>query len=201
MINYFSKLITNYLLKSKVIDDSEDEKEYYQYGIEITISSILNIVLIIIIGVIFKSVIESMIFLFLFIPIRQFTGGYHADTYLKCNLIFCSLYTIVLLLSHATYAYLTTYATILVSFVCIILILYMCPIEHINKPIPKKHRKKHKLMAALLGAVYGILATALTALLNRYGALVLYTLLLVTLLIIAAKIKEMRRCKYEEKNE
>lgn len=195
MINRFSTIILEYLLKSKVIEDSEDEKNYYQYGIEITISSILNVVLILLIGVIFNSVMESAVFLLLFIPIRQFTGGFHADTYLKCNLFFCSLYTVVLLLCRITFLYLTTYAVILISFVCISLILYMCPIEHINKPIPKERRKTHKLMAALLGTVYGAIATVLTAFTNKYGALTLYTLILVTVLVIAAKIIDMKEVK------
>lgn len=39
MINRFSRIILDYLLQSEVIEDSDDEREYYQYGIEITVSS------------------------------------------------------------------------------------------------------------------------------------------------------------------
>ncbi len=201
MINRFSRIILDYLLQSKVIEDSEDEKEYYQYGIEITVSSILNVVLILLIGVIFRSVIESIFFLVLFIPIRQFAGGFHADTYFKCNMFFGILYTMVLWLTNMTYSFLTTYFVILVSLVCVALIFYMCPIEHINKPIPKERRKIHKFIATLLGFIYGISATILTSFLNRYGALTLYVLSLVTVLIIVAKVSkkfDMRGCKNEK---
>lgn len=47
-------------------------------------------------------------------------------------------------------------------------------------------------MAALLGAVYGAIGTALTAFSNKYGTLVIYTLSLVTVLVIAAIIKERK---------
>ena len=88
MISHISEQMLQYLLKSRVINDSDEEKEYYRYGIEITISSLLNIILIIGIGIIFRNVFESIIFLSFFMLIRQFTGGYHADTYFKCNLSF-----------------------------------------------------------------------------------------------------------------
>lgn len=193
MINQFSTIILEYLLKNKVIEDSDNEKKYYQYGIEITISSILNIALIFLVGIIFKSVFESALFLLLFIPIRQFTGGFHAETYLKCNLLFCSLFIVVLLVSRISFQYLSTYIVILISFICVSLIWYMCPVEHINKPIPNERKKQHKFMAAMLGTIYGAIAIVLTAISNKYGALTLYTLLLVTALVIAAKICDTRR--------
>ena len=56
-------------------------------------------------------------------------------------------------------------------------------------------------MAVTLGAIYGIIGVVLVAFANKYGALILYTLLLVTVLILAAFIPK-RRCKYEsDKNE
>lgn len=53
-------------------------------------------------------------------------------------------------------------------------------------------KKQHKLMAAMLGTIYGAIAIVLTAISNKYGALTLYTLL-VTALVIAAKICDTRR--------
>ena len=62
MISHISELILQYLLKSNVINDSDDDKEYYRYGIEITVSSLLNIILIMFIGILFHSVPESIFF-------------------------------------------------------------------------------------------------------------------------------------------
>lgn len=190
MIRKISEKILNYLINSKVISDTEDNRDYFQYGIEITISSLLNIILILGIGIVIHSMIESIIFLICFILLRQFTGGFHADTYFKCNLSFCIVFSIVLVLYYTTAQYLSTYISILITFVCVSIILAKCPIEHINKPIPNNRKIIHKILAALLGAVYGAMGTVLTAFSNRYGALVIYTLSLVTALILAAIIKE-----------
>ena len=186
-----------YLLKSRVINDSDEEKEYYRYGIEITISSLLNIILIIGIGIIFRNVFESIIFLSFFMLIRQFTGGYHADTYFKCNLSFCISFISVLIMYHSTYEKITISLSVYISILCVAIILFLCPIENVNKPIPKYKRNFFKYVSAILGIVYGIIGTVLISLSIKYGVLILYTLVLVTALIIAAIIKD-RGCKYAE---
>lgn len=197
MISRISESILQYLLKNKVINDSEDEKEYYLYGIEITVSSLLNVILIICIGVIFGSVTESIVFLMFFILIRQFTGGFHADTYFKCNCSFCVSFISVLIMYHTTFEKMNPYFAILVSVFCVAVIFLVCPIENINKPIPKQKRKFHKCTATILGIGYGIIGTILIAFSNKYGVLIIYTLVLVTVLIIVAIIKD-RGCKYAE---
>lgn len=190
MIKKISEKFLTYLINSKVISDTEDNREFYRYGIEITISSLLNVILILGIGIVTNSMIESIIFLVCFILLRQFTGGFHADTYFKCNLSFCIVFSIVLVLYYTTAQYLSTYISILITFVCVSIILAKCPIEHINKPIPNNRKIVHKILAALLGTVYGAIGTVLTAFANRYGALVIYTLSLVIVLVLAAIIKE-----------
>lgn len=197
MISHISELMLQYLLKSRVINDSDDEKEYYRYGIEITISSLLNIILIIGIGIIFRSVFESIIFLSFFMLIRQFTGGYHADTYFKCNLSFCISFISVLIMYHSTYEKITIPLSVFISILCVAIILFLCPIENANKPIPKYKRNFFKYVAAMFGIVYGTIGTVLISLSIKYGVLILYTLVLVTALIIAAIIKD-RGCKYAE---
>ena len=98
---------------------------------------------------------------------------------------------------HFTEEKITVWLSILISILCVAIILLKCPIENINKPIPEHKRKFHKCLAVILGTGYGITGTILIALSNKYGVLIVYTLVLVTLLIIAAIIKERRR-KYAE---
>lgn len=74
MIKKLTNHILSYLISSNAIDDNEETKDYYRYGIEITISSLINILLIIIIGIVSGNALESIVFLACFIPLRQFTG-------------------------------------------------------------------------------------------------------------------------------
>ena len=93
-------IILNFMIKNNVISKDTEEIEFYRYGIEITLSSLINIALISIIGIVTNYTFESTMFLAVFIIMRSFTGGYHANTYIKCNLVtsisFVILFLIVL---------------------------------------------------------------------------------------------------------
>ena len=93
MISKVSSNILNYLIRNEVINDTEEERNYYQYGIEITISSALNFFLVFLIGAVTRNILESIVFMIFFVPIRQITGGYHAKTYFRCNLYLCMMST------------------------------------------------------------------------------------------------------------
>lgn len=86
MIRLLSDSLTSFLCKNIKIEN--DMVEVYRYGIEITISSALNIILIILTSFILSDVGFGIIFLTEFILLRSFSGGYHADSYFMCNLVF-----------------------------------------------------------------------------------------------------------------
>ncbi len=86
MIKKLSTLISNQFVKRNII--SEDAQDVYTYGVEITISSLIGFILVTTIGIIFKSLMQAIIFYVIFVALRSITGGYHASTYLKCNTIF-----------------------------------------------------------------------------------------------------------------
>lgn len=95
MISKISTLISNQFVKHKII--SEDAQDVYKYGVEITISSLIGFIIVVIVGIIFKALLQAMVFYVIFVALRSMTGGFHATTYLRCNIIFSvvSLFTIL----------------------------------------------------------------------------------------------------------
>ena len=67
---------------------SIDERDIYVYGYEIIISSSITFLLLMVTGLLFKMILEAVVFFLVFYLLRRRTGGYHANTYLKCNFIF-----------------------------------------------------------------------------------------------------------------
>lgn len=130
IIEKISSRILKYLLQSEVIEDTKEVRNYYQYGIEITVSSLFGFALVFLIGLLFGNLLESLIFLMCFLPLRQFTGGYHAKTYFYCNLTFSLSFATVLLFYHLTKEYMTTYAGLLIMFFCCVIFFSECPIEN-----------------------------------------------------------------------
>lgn len=90
------KLVEKNLVKNK-------DKDVYQYGIEVLISTAINIMLLLVIGIITKTVLLSICHFLILATIRTLTGGYHASTYLRCEILGCVTYiTIVLCLEKVT---------------------------------------------------------------------------------------------------
>lgn len=193
-----SEKIVEYLVDSKTVDDTTEIRGFYQYGIEITISSLLNIVLLLIIGLVCGHILDTIIYLPLFILLRRFTGGYHANTYFKCNLIGCITFICVLIIRDIILRVAMNKTLILiVGVVSIIVILVCCPIENKNKPIPNEKKTKYKLFATFISAIYLGLGSWLLILSSKYGLMVLCTLLTVTVFVII-KNNEKRNCNEKE---
>ena len=92
MINKISIHILNII--SRHIEISPNMLDTYRYRIEIIISSILNIVLILICSLIFKNIRVGIKYLFVFILLHFFSEGYHTASYFRCNLIFAVFFVI-----------------------------------------------------------------------------------------------------------
>lgn len=197
MINNLSEIILRYLIKASVIDDTEEYREYYVYGIEITLSSILNIIIILAIGLVSRNLIESIVFLICFIPIRQFTGGFHAKTYFRCNLLFGICFTTLIIIYKLTYQYINIYWGITMVLFSSLIFFSECPVENVNKPIPNRKRIVHKVISVFLSVVYGIIGVKHVS--KGIGVILLYTLILISVLVIIATFQDIeRRWKFEK---
>ena len=87
------------ILTQKSIDHgliSEEDREIYEYGFEITIYTIWSTIVLLLIGLALRQLWASLIIVALFYTFQSTGGGYHADTHLKC------LSTLFPLGSHAT---------------------------------------------------------------------------------------------------
>ena len=90
--NKFAK----YILEKFILQQgtSDNDKIVYLYGLSAGITILENIVITLILGYIFGNLIQTMIFLLSYIPLRSYAGGYHAKTEQVC-FIFSTLLIIV----------------------------------------------------------------------------------------------------------
>lgn len=112
-----------------------DELDVYQYGFEIVISTILGFLLTVIIGIVLHMFVLSLLYYAIFVFIRQMTGGYHAKTYFRCNLVFTIVSFLTLgitKLSLLSEQYsILNHALFLVA--AVLTILIYAPVENPNK--------------------------------------------------------------------
>ena len=64
--------ILNFLTEQEAIGKADEVQDFYRYGIEITISSMLNIVLVLLMGALTGHLLESVIYLAVFIAVRVY---------------------------------------------------------------------------------------------------------------------------------
>ena len=94
MVRKISKKVTNRLLSRNAIKD--EDYEIYQYGLEQLLTSILDLLTLLVIGLIMGMIWQGIIFVLSFMLLRKYAGGYHASTPLKCYLLTTLIITVVL---------------------------------------------------------------------------------------------------------
>lgn len=139
MINKLSSLISSKFVEHNII--SKSVKDVYRYGIEITISSIIGFVITCLIGLLFRMLMQTMLFYVIFILLRSMTGGYHAKTYLKCNFIFSIITLFIVTFSKAAYEMQISFGILTLLFLpSIAIFIWIAPVENVNKPIKAEKR-------------------------------------------------------------
>lgn len=170
-----------------------DSQEICAYGIEITLSTIVNYVLLIAIGLLFKSIISAVIFGMVFMTIRHYIGGYHCTTYLRCNLTFCGIFTSVLLLGQILLNWINISILILILLWGGLGVWYLGPVENKHKPVTSEQLHRCHTIAKCIYIVDFAVSLFLYFWKPYYGIITALTLLSVVVLLPIGTIAERRR--------
>jgi accessory gene regulator B len=139
MIQKIVDVLVNKQSKNQVMTD-EDEK-IYRYGYVLLCEVFLNIIIALAIGIVFSRTKELIFFLSMYIPLRSFCGGWHANKIWKCTVIsnailLLQVYGLEKLLSHLSIG-----TMLLMFFLNMICIFFIAPVETEMKRI--SHQEKH----------------------------------------------------------
>ena len=119
------------------------KKEVCAYGMELIISGIISVALVLIIGLITGNIWYAVIYNMMMILIRTYTGGYHADTHAGCNVCYCGVYLIsLLMLRIQVYIRETIIITWLIALTGYLIIVLNAPLEHHNKKLMMEQKEK-----------------------------------------------------------
>lgn len=84
MLYFLSQQFVSFLIYKKAI--KRERMAIYIYGCELLFSTSFSIISILIIGLLTKRILQSIVFILFFLPIRTVANGYHADSFEKCFL-------------------------------------------------------------------------------------------------------------------
>lgn len=175
------KILINYL-KNK--DTDEKSIVLACHGYDIFVSDLINFILIAFIGILTQTFQQSLIFYIFFAFLRSSTGGYHANTKLKCILTYGTIYfifTLLLKLRFFNITLLNLFLTILSTS----LILLLAPVQHVNNPLTLKEYKtnKRKVLwkSIILFTIYFVLLILNNPNYAVFSIILIYTLALILL--------------------
>ena len=126
--------LTVKLVKMEVINN--EDKALYSYGFKQGFLLFLNMITVIIIGVIFNMIWQSVIFMIAYSCLRVYAGGYHANTELSCYIF--SLIMIIAVLWLINRILWNTFICLSITVISDLIILLLAPVEDANKPLDHK---------------------------------------------------------------
>lgn len=190
MITELSKQISHFLYQKKVIE--KDMIEVHQYGFETIFSTLLGFFVNLVIGIVFRITLLSIVYYFVFCTIRQFTGGYHADTYLKCNLTFAA--TTIFIFGMAKMADMCNFYSIIFHLLLIIfsvaVIWIKAPVENENKPLSEDQKIRNHRLSVITVTGLAVLSIFLHKESILISALIAFTLFIIAVMTVIETSKE-----------
>lgn len=150
-----AKQLAVHLEENQII--KSDDRELYVYGLNQGLSILLNIVTTLGIGLLFGTVLQLVVFMVAYIPLRSYAGGYHARTPVRCYLISIAMLTIISLLIK--YITLGRWVYLIETAISSVIIAILSPVADNNKPLDEieivvyKKRTKRILLAEVVVSI------------------------------------------------
>lgn len=194
-LHLYKKLSTYIIDKTnKSID--EDKREICIYGLEVFISTLVYNGIFLLCALITKTLIESLCYFVGFFIVRHFCGGFHANTYLKCHILFFLMHIIFIILIKLIPASWFFFLQLLLLFLSVVSIILFAPVDHKNKeftPGEYKYFRKCSIVYAIVLACLGGCALFLVKLYAFTLSFLIGTFVAVVSMLIAKRIRKIEK--------
>lgn len=181
MRNYLSERVTDFLFLHGTI--KKEEKDIYTYGVELIISSIINLLICLIISILFGDFVNGLIFFISFSSLRRFTGGFHSKSFLRCNMVFGIIVVITQLLNLMDFLNNRIVSIVIILLIFLIIVLFS-PVYNDNKILTKQERKNFLFKSIVVYLSHIIIYYLTFKLVNYRLNIILITDSLVAVMIV-----------------
>lgn len=192
MIKKLSQIIYNFM--SKHISVDEELEDVYRYGIEITLSSILNIFLVMSVSVLLGNPLTGLSYLGSLILLKSFCGGYHANSYFKCNSLMVIFYIISYIGANLlAYYNLTDFRLMSILLMLAFLPIYAyAPVKNKHKPLSERKAKRCRVLSIIIYILLSLLGLFLNTYGLLYGSIIIITLIEISVMILVEILIQRR---------
>lgn len=157
MLHKLSECIVVYAIENGLLE--KEKAEEYIYGLELSTSVLINYISVLIIGCIMGMLPEAALFLFLYVTVRRFAGGFHFESQMVCYLSMCIISPLVLLVIK--YGSNNIWLCSTAMTVSVLTVLLLSPVPSANKPIDERERLVYGRFSRTLIITIGMIYIAL----------------------------------------
>lgn len=170
MISKLAKNIAHFFVLQNIVEESREV--IYAYGMELLISYVLNTIIVLLIALISHTLPAVAVFIAVFMGLRRFVGGYHANSHFSCMF---TLVVVMLVFSYGICNVSGQVAQIFsIGFIAVALPVIFCiaPVPHPNKPMSEEKGIRLRKLSIILAVILSVAVIAL--LVFQYHKLSLY---------------------------
>lgn len=131
MIHKFAEKIVDLQVKNELLQYKD--KSTYVLGYQLLIGKILSIMLMLIVAAVTGTIVEMLIFMLMFIPLRQYAGGFHFQCAEICILFSTALYTVMTIGFKNQFYGISIWISEVIEIIVSVVIWKIAPIDSRNK--------------------------------------------------------------------
>ncbi len=140
--------ITFWLIRNKIVD--VENRNIYIYALEIILLNGGLLVVFLIISLLCGEIINFIAYLMFFLPLRSFSGGYHAETSESCFILSTIMFGASIAASKVIPMLFVSNAGILIGIVSVLVIIIFAPLINENNPLNRSQRNRNRIIVCTL---------------------------------------------------
>lgn len=179
MIDRIACVIVETQIKAGLLKD--EERDIYKYGYVLVIETLLNILVGILIGFVFRAIDTVMIFWLLYIPLRIFCGGWHAKESWQCLIASNVILLFVIRVEEILPSGMPAWEAVSLEILLAAVLILLSPVSTKQKPITA--REKTRFKRDCIGIIVIELSASLFIYRFRNIIMVAYSVLLISLVM------------------
>ncbi len=187
MISEISQRTAGFLSENMIIET--EHKEVYAYGIEILLSTILNLIVALTIALISHEFVACLINLTAFVTVRIYAGGYHADTHWGCMTTLIGVLLIFIFVAKFISLELIMILSPILLIISAVIIFKYAPVEHPNKPLSDKKKLKLRRKALVSLSIWVLFCICFYFIKTEFTFYAVSGIFSLAVALIAEKIK------------
>lgn len=187
-MEYLANILTNKLVKMQII--KEEDKELYVYGFWQGVIIIFNFATVVIVGLLFHMLWQSLVFMASYGLLRPVSGGYHSRTQQNCYIL--SIVLIITVLCAIKWLPWSIWTSLIILLASIYLVFLLAPVEDENKPLDELEQRVYKKRSRIVVSALTLLAVLFIVVEQlQIANCIIISILAVAIMLILGKIKNI----------